>query len=363
MPRIFISYSRKGQEVAEALAKDFHALRQTVWLDEELTGGQAWWDEILRQIQECDLFVLAVDLDSLRSAACQRELEYAQKLHKHILPVKVSDRVSERLFPPELVKIEYVSYRQDRDSVIRLANALSTVTAAPPLPDPLPEPPEVPTSYLGNLAAHVDNPSILTSQEQKNLVFDLKKSLEDPETEQDARTLLERLRKRHELLASVRDDIDDLLGSSFLGKTGAGVVTTPLSPQNRQKDESSKWTGPDATEIRPPETFKKTQSAPISPFGDVPRPQPPPIPPPRPPSQLTQDIPNHLLWAIFAIFFCWPLGIVSVVSASQVNKRIAAGDFAGALVSSRKAKTFAVIATVVWLAALVLAVVGSALSH
>jgi hypothetical protein len=56
--------------------------------------------------------------------------------------------------------------------------------------------------------------------------------------------------------------------------------------------------------------------------------------------------PNHLVWAIISIFLCWPLAIPSIIFASQVNSKFQAGDYAGAVESSGKAKTFALIATI-----------------
>jgi hypothetical protein len=54
-------------------------------------------------------------------------------------------------------------------------------------------------------------------------------------------------------------------------------------------------------------------------------------------------IPNHLVWAILStLFCCLPLGIVSIVYASQVDGKRAAGDIAGAREASSKAGWWAV---------------------
>lgn len=79
----------------------------------------------------------------------------------------------------------------------------------------------------------------------------------------------------------------------------------------------------------------------------------PPPPPPygaMPPGQPAgAPPPNNLVWAILTtIFCCLPLGIVSIVFAAQVNGKWAAGDFAGAQESSRKAKQFAIWSVVGW---------------
>ena len=57
--------------------------------------------------------------------------------------------------------------------------------------------------------------------------------------------------------------------------------------------------------------------------------------------------PNHLVWAILStIFCCWPLGIVSIVYAAQVNSKWYQGDYQGSQQSSQRAKMWAMISAV-----------------
>ena len=54
-----------------------------------------------------------------------------------------------------------------------------------------------------------------------------------------------------------------------------------------------------------------------------------------------QTVPNYLVQSILVtLFCCLPFGIVSIVYAAQVNSKLAAGDYAGALEASQKAKTW-----------------------
>ena len=83
-----------------------------------------------------------------------------------------------------------------------------------------------------------------------------------------------------------------------------------------------------------------------TPGMDVPPQDPPPPQPETQPSYAPQssrpDVPNYLVQAILTtIFCCLPLGIVSIVYAAQVNGKVAAGDRAGALESSRNARMWA----------------------
>lgn len=68
--------------------------------------------------------------------------------------------------------------------------------------------------------------------------------------------------------------------------------------------------------------------------------------------------PNYLVWAILStLFCCLPLGIASIVFSAQVNSKWQAGDVAGAQESSRKAKQFALWATIAGVVILILYII------
>jgi hypothetical protein len=214
MAKIFLSYNRQSQVIAKTLAEDIKALGHTAWFDQELTGGQVWWDQILARVRDCDVFVFLLDPKALKSTACQREYAYAADLGKPILPILVAEDVSTNRLPPALSEIQFVDYRkQDRDALLRLLRALAAIPPAKPLPDPLPEPPAVPISYLGSLAQQIESTLSLDYSKQSTLLLDLKRGLRDRETFDDVRNLLVELRKRPDLLASIAREIDELLGT------------------------------------------------------------------------------------------------------------------------------------------------------
>ena len=64
---------------------------------------------------------------------------------------------------------------------------------------------------------------------------------------------------------------------------------------------------------------------------------------PPPVSGAPDKVPNYLIPAIISALCCFPLGIISIIFAAQVNSKVAAGDTAGALDASRKAKMFSYI--------------------
>ena len=68
---------------------------------------------------------------------------------------------------------------------------------------------------------------------------------------------------------------------------------------------------------------------------------------------------NYLVWAILStVLCCLPLGIASIVFATQVNTKWAQGDVAGANESARKAKLFAIWGAVLGFIGAVIYVVG-----
>jgi hypothetical protein len=64
---------------------------------------------------------------------------------------------------------------------------------------------------------------------------------------------------------------------------------------------------------------------------------------PPPPAATHDKVPNYLVPAIISAVCCFPLGIIGVIFAAQVNGKVAAGDIAGAIDASKKAKLFSYI--------------------
>jgi hypothetical protein len=214
MSSIFVCYNRQSEAIVKTLIEDVETLGHTVWFDQDLTGGQAWWDHILATVLNCDIFIFVLDPRALSSNACKGEYSYAADLGKPILPILVAEGVSTTLLPPALSQIHVVDYRkQDREAGLRLARAIAAVPPPKPLPDPLPTPPNAPISYIGRLAEQIETTETLSYDRQSTLVFDLKQSLRDPEHADDGRALLATLRKRRDVYASIAQEIDELFGN------------------------------------------------------------------------------------------------------------------------------------------------------
>jgi hypothetical protein len=94
MERIFFSYSRSNLDVVMQVIQDLKAVGIDAWHDQTLTGGQRWWNNILSNIRNCEIFIFALSPESLDSEACKSELAYAAQLGKTILPVLVAEGIN-----------------------------------------------------------------------------------------------------------------------------------------------------------------------------------------------------------------------------------------------------------------------------
>ena len=212
MKRVFVSYSRNNLDVVTQLVQDMQAVGVQAWHDQTLTGGQRWWDNILANIRECDVFVFALSPESWESEACRSELAYVGHFGKPVLPVLVADGINLNLLPPPINEIQVTDYRRrDKDAAFALIKSISTAPGAPPLPDPLPAAPKVPVSYLSTLKERIDAPGPLSAQDQVSLMFELEGGVREGRPAAEMRDLLLGFKRRDDLLAKVGSRIDEAL--------------------------------------------------------------------------------------------------------------------------------------------------------
>jgi TIR domain len=236
--RFFVSYSRRDQAQVSSVARRLNQLGHEAWMDDKLTGGQAWWDEIVSSIQRADAFLFALSEASLESQACTLERGYARALGKPLLPVAV-DVVAPQLLPPDLAAIQFVDYsKPGEEAAIQLAGALARVPPAPALPDPLPPPPAVPVSYLSDLSQLVFAESLSLS-EQRSLVVSLEealrrsRTLKDPDDHQAALDLLRRFEQRADLYAETDRRIKEIMASDLVVAVSPSTSAPAQPPPER----------------------------------------------------------------------------------------------------------------------------------
>lgn len=243
MRKVFVSYARLNRAEVDKVVEHVGMLDCQTWIDSRLRGGQAWWDEILRNIADCDVFMPIISRDALNSTACQREFDWAAALGKPMLPVAVES--PPKALPPRLSMLQIVDYsdpaQRERNALL-LAGALTTLPAAPPLPDPMPTPPEVPLSYLTDLVDAVSGTKPLDHEEQRQLLVQVEQALRsvDPHERQGGLDVLERFSSRENLYA----DVDRRL--SWLKANANGPAAQPVSAPGPQSRSSGPATPPPA---------------------------------------------------------------------------------------------------------------------
>ena len=212
MRKVFVSYSRNNLDVVTQLVQDLQAVGMTAWHDQTLTGGQRWWDNILANIRDCEIFIFALSTESWESEACRSELSYVCGLGKPILPVLVADGINLNLLSAPLHEIQVTDYRaRDKGAAFALLKALNATPPCPPLPDPLPPTPAVPVSYLGTLKERIDSSATLGAQEQNLLFIELEEAIDEGRSPVELRELLLSLKRRDDLLAKVAVRVDAAL--------------------------------------------------------------------------------------------------------------------------------------------------------
>jgi hypothetical protein len=233
--RAFISYARQDAARLPDLQAQLRALDYDVWVDAALKGGQTWWEEIIEQIRRSDVVVVVVSTASLASRACARERGYAEALGKPILPVAI-ERPSQAL-PSTLVSRHFVDYPADSaKGAFALAAALASIPPAPALPDPLPEPPAVPLSYLTRLVDLLEAPGALDRRSQLEILDEVEPGLsaDDPEERAGAQHVLHLLEARPDLLADASRRIGrlhaDYPGIAPAQRTAAPATAVAAQP-------------------------------------------------------------------------------------------------------------------------------------
>jgi TIR domain len=235
MAKVFVSYSRADLEAIKILVQDLEDAGHESWFDQALTGGQRWWDNILSNIRSCEVFVSGLTPDSLESQACKRELDYAVRLGKPVLPVQLSENLQPNLLPAGLSELQCVNYcRQDKRAALALGRAIGGLPKASPLPEPLPPPPPVPVSYLSTLKEKIEIESPLDYKEQITLVIELRDHFRQGRPADEIAEMLNRLKRRDDLLAKVAQEINAVLDELKRGpgpKAGTSLTTPPEPPE------------------------------------------------------------------------------------------------------------------------------------
>ena len=137
--KIFASYSHQDTAIVEHIEHYANAVGDTYLRDAlNLRAGQDWNDELLRMIDQADIFQLFWSSNSMRSKYCRQEWEYALGLNRSsfIRPTYWEDPLPslphESLPPPELSRLHFQRIMSSRLPIAPSTFAPEPVSPAPP---------------------------------------------------------------------------------------------------------------------------------------------------------------------------------------------------------------------------------------
>jgi WD40 repeat protein len=129
MSDVFVSYSRRDSEFVRRVADSIAEQGKEVWIDTEgIADGEVFPEAIKRAIERSDAFLFVITPESVHSAYCENEVEYARELQKRILPV-LREPVPDSELPAEIRDRNWIPFTDDAEfdpAVGRLMTALDT---------------------------------------------------------------------------------------------------------------------------------------------------------------------------------------------------------------------------------------------
>lgn len=212
MPKdVFISYrSVQRQEVRELVAEIQQAGEYNVWFDQEIIGGQSWWDEILKALKSADIVVLALSPEYLDSKPCQLEMDYAKRLGKAIVPVQISDTLDFAVLGSKLVSKQITQYNNSQKDIAGLKLALEAAQPSTPVSNQ--DPPPIPISLLATAQDFVDSLHSLAVEDQQKLVDDLRRySRRNPQDRERVIAILQKLMGRDDVAHQIHHEANEIV--------------------------------------------------------------------------------------------------------------------------------------------------------
>jgi hypothetical protein len=128
MSDVFISYSRKDTQFVQTLHDALEQSQQKTWVDwEDILPTSEWWQEIEAAIAGSDTFIFVISPDAIISEYCGKEVEYADRLHKRILPIVRKDVMGNADVHPALSRHQWIFFRESDDFDIAFQRLIEAI--------------------------------------------------------------------------------------------------------------------------------------------------------------------------------------------------------------------------------------------
>lgn len=106
----FLSYSRKDQVFALKLAEDLKKNHIKIWFDQlDISSGSLWDIEIENALKKCDILIVIISSNSVKSKNVLDEISYALEENKRIIPIKISDCE----IPFRIRRLQHIDFSKD----------------------------------------------------------------------------------------------------------------------------------------------------------------------------------------------------------------------------------------------------------
>jgi hypothetical protein len=227
-PLIFISYSREDERAVKELVRGIESAHHRVWIDQDLMGGEQWWNVILDRIAAADVFVFALSDSSIMSEPCRVELQWASDLGMPILQIKVGSIRNIHAIPrPENQIVDGMH----PDAGFAVVSAIDSMRHLPRQPSDLqPSRPPIPHAYLLRLSREIESDDLSPSA-QATIIDELRRALErerDTGVQGRIRKVLHEMAARPYITRHAADDIAGILGRRTQQSVEMGLAATLL---------------------------------------------------------------------------------------------------------------------------------------
>ena len=146
---VFISYSRKDKEKAESLCTALEKAGISYWIDRNIHGSANFLSEITAYIKGCKVVVFVASANSANSEWTQKEILYALKRSKEIVPYRIGDFRFEDNDELDFV-FTNVQWVESVQAVVESLKKLGCLPKPTPTPIPQPKPAPAKTYKVGD---------------------------------------------------------------------------------------------------------------------------------------------------------------------------------------------------------------------
>lgn len=124
MSDVFISYSRRDKGFVRRLFEALKSTNRDSWVDwENIPYSAEWWKEIEAGIEAAETLIFVVSPSSLGSEICNKELAYAYKLNKRIIPI-VRQEIDEKVLASVWFNQEWEFVARENWEILKKINWL-----------------------------------------------------------------------------------------------------------------------------------------------------------------------------------------------------------------------------------------------